>query len=98
MDTQQASEMSEKLAAASHPFDGDFKSWQAGNSIIYSGQTYTSGFPWPPATITSADVPTCTKTAPVTFTLPPATFTAAHESITKHVNGWTDSEGGIVAG
>ncbi|KAF8176767.1 glycoside hydrolase family 5 protein [Pholiota molesta] len=101
-DPRTASGMCAALGAHSDIFDGVYQPWQTGTPSSIPASS-SAQFPWPPATITSADVPvslmpTYTNTASI-ITMPPATFTAAPSSITKGVDGWfntQDTAGGVV--
>ncbi|KAF9476407.1 glycoside hydrolase family 5 protein [Pholiota conissans] len=97
-DPRSASGLCASLNASSDIFDGTFQPWQTGTPSSIP-ESSSEQFPWPPATLTSADVPvaflpTYTNTGPV-FTLPPATFSAA----TNAVDGWfnvQDTIGGVI--
>ncbi|KJA24157.1 glycoside hydrolase family 5 protein [Hypholoma sublateritium FD-334 SS-4] len=102
-DPRTAFGMCTSLNATISDFSGTFAPWQTGtpSSIPTSS---SAAYPWPPATISSADVavtlmPTYTNTG-VVITMPPATFTAAPSSKTSAVNGWfdtLDTSGGVTA-
>ncbi|KAF5358125.1 hypothetical protein D9756_001169 [Leucocoprinus leucothites] len=82
------------LGAAQDLFDGNYKPWQTGTPSSIPASS-TQAFPWPPAAITSADVPvsllpTYTNTAPI-ITLPPQTYTSAPSQVTVSVDGWFDA-------
>ncbi|KAF8970877.1 glycoside hydrolase family 5 protein [Flammula alnicola] len=95
--------MCASLGSGTKPFDGTFQPWQTGTPSSIPA-TSSSEFPWPPVTITSAEVPislmpTYTDTAPI-ITLPPETFTAAPSSITQNADGWFDTQdtkGGVTS-
>ncbi|KAJ7284148.1 glycoside hydrolase family 5 protein [Mycena rebaudengoi] len=85
------------------PFNGTYAPWATGGVTSSIPASSSASFPWPPNTMSGADVPisllpTYTSTGPV-ITMPAATFTAAPSSITAPVNGWfnpDDTTGGIV--
>ena len=86
------------LSVSINRFSGDFLPWQTG-SVPSSIPAATSVLlPWPPATMTSADVsvsllPTYTNTGPV-ITMPvPTTFTSAPSKVTSGFDGWFDQAG-----
>ncbi|KAF7352577.1 Glycoside hydrolase family 5 protein [Mycena venus] len=91
------------LGVALDPFNGTYAEWATGAVTSTIPASSSASFPWPPTTISNANVPltllpTYTSTGPVT-TLPPQTFTAAPSSITAPVNGWFDAQdtaGGVV--
>jgi len=85
------------------PFNGTYADWATGGVTSTIPASSSASFPWPPTTISNANVPvtilpTYTSTGPVT-TLPVQTFTAAPSSVTAPVNGWFDAQdtaGGVV--
>lgn len=85
-------------------FSGDFLPWQTGSVPSSIPAASSVAYPWPPATMTSADVsvsllPTYTNTGPV-ITMPvPTTFTSAPSRVTSGFDGWfdqADTAGGVV--
>ncbi|KAF8881403.1 glycoside hydrolase superfamily [Gymnopilus junonius] len=102
-DPRTASGLCGQIGAALQPFDGTYLPWQTGTPSSIPASS-TAQYPWPPPTISGADVPvsllpTYTGTAPV-ITLPPATFTVAAASVTKPADGWfntQDTVGGVTA-
>jgi len=85
----------------SSPWDGTFLPWQTGTTSSIPASSL-SNYPWPPPTISHADVPvtlmpTYTDTATV-ITMPVPTYSSAPRSLTQSFNGWFDSSdtsGGI---
>ncbi|KAJ7639059.1 glycoside hydrolase family 5 protein [Roridomyces roridus] len=78
------------------PFNGTYAPWATGEATSTIAASSTSSFPWPPPTISNADVPvslmpTYTSTADI-ITMPAATFTSAPSSVTASVDGWFDPQ------
>ncbi|KAK7061947.1 glycoside hydrolase family 5 protein [Favolaschia claudopus] len=91
------------LGLTPNPFDGNYAGWMTGGATSTIAASSSQSFPWPPTTISGANVPvtlmpTYTSTGPV-ITLPPQTFTAAPSSVTASADGWfnaQDTAGGVV--
>ncbi|KAF8633475.1 hypothetical protein AX15_001435 [Amanita polypyramis BW_CC] len=100
-DPRSAAGICESVGYNPTPFDGTFLPWQTGTPSSIPASS-TSSYPWPPPSITSADVPvsllpTYTDTATI-ITLPVPTFTSVPGSVTQSFNGWydaSDTRGGI---
>lgn len=93
--------MCESVGYTPTPWGGTFKPWQTGTTSSIPASS-SSEYPWPPTTISSADVPvslmpTYTNTATI-VTLPVPTFTSIPSSLTQSFVGWfdnADTTGGV---
>lgn len=87
----------ESFGASESVFDGNFKSWQTGGAGAGTiAPSFTSQFPWPPASISNAGapgslLPVYTPTGTV-VTLPPPTLTPSPSKSVDVGNGWFNTK------
>ncbi|KAJ7682559.1 glycoside hydrolase family 5 protein [Mycena polygramma] len=102
-DPRTASGKCQAVGLTPNPFIGTYAEWATGGVTSTIPASSTASFPWPPTTISNANVPvtlmpTYTSTGAI-ITMPAATFTAAASSITASADGWFDAQdtvGGVV--